>query len=173
MDILDKARPQDKIYRDPEDISDSEKDDDEKSADFEIEGFYEDNKSYKSVGVFTKIDNFDKQVLRKILQKETADYTPMGIQKVESEVKLLPDGDSTSKDFPFAEPKPRPSIMYGKNIPKKAPKVQFSVPIEEGKGQRPTFLSPEGVKQLTRRGTIRNEKLDVDVLRRYSIMKVI
>ena len=61
----------------------------------------------------------------------------------------------------------RTSIMHTKSIPKKANKVQFSIPGEEDK-KSPNFMSPES--RVSRRTTIQHNKMNVDVLHRYSML---
>lgn len=170
LDFLHYSFPKDKIYRDPDDVEDSDAEDDGKSVDFEYAD-YIDGYDTKSQGAISRFEQFDQNVLQAFLRKERPidDYDPLGKRFTEDDFKfpILIEDD---KSLPPARPPPkhRDSIMHVKGIPKKVNKVQFSLPIEEDKKHSdPTFLSPG---RDSRRSTITHHKLDADVLRKYSII---
>ena len=74
MDYLNEKYPEDKIYVNPLEYEDS---DDGKSVDFEVQKKYQDEADDKSVGVITRVENFDEQVLQKLLRKYNFDDTDL------------------------------------------------------------------------------------------------
>ena len=167
MDYLNSKYPEDKIYVDPLEFVDSEE---EKSVDFEVKGFYHDDGDDKSVGVITRVENFDEQVLQKLLRKYNYDDTDM-IEPFE----LYKDGENLNIDdisiTDAQKRNKRQSITYEKSIPLRPVKVQFSLPVEDpNKPQDKKFLSPD--PKFQRRSTILNNKMNSAMLSRYSLMKV-
>lgn len=166
MDYLNSAFPDDKIYKDPLEYSDSE---DDKSVDFEVKGFY-DEADEKSVGVISRVENFDEQVLQKLLRKyndNEMDIDPFEIYRDGEEV----DIDNISLADLQAKRKQRQSITYDKSVSLKPVKVQFSLPVEDTSNNKDQkFLSPG--QNLQRRSTIFNTKMDSALLSRYSQIKV-
>lgn len=144
-----------------------------KSLDFEYSE-YLDGFDNKSVGAVSKLERFDQNVLQSYLRKERKleEIDPLGDKVLEQEI-AFPINDGTSSIdipsvYPQQEPKHRQSIMHNKGIPRKVGKVQFSLPIQEDKKRQDT-LSPD-TQRISRRSTITHNKLDVDVLRKYSII---
>lgn len=173
LDLLDKHFPKDKIYRDPEDLENSS--DDEKSVDFEYGDFIDGNEE-KSVGAISRFEKFDEDILQHFLRKKKKgeDLDPLG-EKFLEEIEMDFPFDDNNSDFPptyVIEQKPkkhRESIFHNKTIPKKANKVQFSLPIEEDKSRQTNFLSPD-TQKVSRRSTIQHSKMDAAALKRYSII---
>ena len=168
MDFLHEKYPEDKIYKDPLEYSDSE---DNKSVDFEVKGFYNDDADDKSIGVISRVENFDDQVLQKLLRKynyDEMDIDPFEIYRDGGEENIDIDDISLSD---IQKRKQRQSITYDKSIPLRPVKVQFSLPVEEQKKAKDQkFLSPD--PKFQRRSTIMNTKMDSALLNRYSMMKV-
>jgi len=147
-----------------------ESDEDKKSVDFEVEGFYEEQ--VKKQGLIQRLENFDERVLQKLLRKEVYDeaHDPLGVFTKEQEVHKSLE-DTSYKDV-GAIPKHRQSIMHNKNIPAKAFHVQFSLPMEDtSKGKDANFLSPES-RATVRRSTIHANKIDPSAIKRLSVLNV-
>lgn len=144
-----------------------------KSLDFEYSE-YLDGFDNKSVGAVSKFESFDQNVLQSYLRKERKleDIDPLGDKILEQEISFPINDGTSSIDIPSVyqpkQPKHRESIMHNKGIPRKMNKVQFSLPIQEDKKRQDT-LSPDN-QRVSRRSTITHNKLDVDVLRKYSII---
>jgi hypothetical protein len=174
LDFLDKHNPKDKVYRDPEDLEDNS-DDDEKSVDFEYGDFIDGNEE-KSIGAISRFEKFDEDVLQHFLRKKKKgeDFDPLG-EKFLEEIEMDFPFDDKDSDFPpsyVIQQKPkkhRESIFHNKTIPKKANKVQFSLPIEEDKNRQTNFLSPD-TQKISRRSTIQHNKIDAAALKRYSVI---
>jgi hypothetical protein len=172
LDFLDKRYPEDKVYRDPEDEEVSS--DDEKSVDFEYGDFIDGNEE-KSIGVMSRFEKFDEDVLQRLLRKKKTDIDidPLG-EKFLQEIDLDFPFDDKYSDFSPSyviekHPKKRSqSIFHQKTIPVKANKVTFSEPIEKDK-KAPNFFSP-GSQKVTRRDTIQHNKMSANMLNRYSVI---
>lgn len=172
LDFLHKHFPEDKVYKNPNDLEDSDKEDDGVSVDFEYPDYIEGNDT-KSMGAVSRFENFDRNVLQNLLRKDKKldDYDPLGERFLPENEIAIPIEETTSyKDSQDMQPRLRASIMHNKGIPKKVPKVQFSLPVEDPKNRNTEFLSPESQKQSARRSTIRHDKIASDVLRKYSII---
>jgi hypothetical protein len=172
LDFLDTRYPEDKVYRDPEDLELSS--DDEKSVDFEYGDFIDGNEE-KSIGMMSRFEKFDEDVLQRFLRKKKTDIDvdPLG-EKFLQEIDLDLPFDEKYSDFSPSyvienhPKKRRESIFHQKTIPVKASKVHFSELIEKDK-KEPNLFTP-GSQRHTRRDTIQHDKMSADMLNRYSII---
>lgn len=174
LDFLHSFYPQSKIYCAPEELSDSDESD-KVSVDFDVKDFYEDGE-VKSIGVVTKVERFDEDVLQKFLRKQSynEEQDPLGVF-----AKEIPDLANSFADGPsFANAgaaKHRKSIMNNKNIPFKSENLKnkiVSAPIPDSKDQN--YLSPNEIQRSStiRRGTITHNKIDSSMLRKLSVLNV-
>lgn len=124
----------------------------------------------KSQGAVSRFEKFDRNVLQNLLRKDKKidQFDPFGERFIEEpEVEFRVD-DKSSLDIPRQKSsKHRDSIFVNKSVPRK---VQFSVPIEDNQPTKSNFLSPDTNQQVSRRSTITHNKINADVLRKYSMI---